>query len=526
MNKKLKYFFLVFCCLSQMAFSINTNDNKKTKKLKKEADALYEKKEYSKALTFYTKIYRIDSLNSELNYRIGICYYNSKETRIKSVKYFERSNNTDFPEASFYLGNLYHSLSRFNDAIKQFEIYKSFPQKKEADSTLVDLLISKAKTAEEMVKYPLNIIIHNMGNVINSPYPDYAPLLTVDESMIIFTSRRSNSTGGLKDLNGEYMEDVYISYKTKNEAWTTPVGISKNINTDFHDAGVALSPDGQQLVVYRTSDDMLSGDLYLSQFNGKDWSVPRIMGSNINVEDALEASATFSPDNNTLIFSSNRPGGYGGKDLYRVIKLPNREWSKAQNLGNIINTPYDEDGPFMPADGQTLYFSSKAHKNMGGYDVFKTRMNENGTWAEPENMGYPINTVNDDIFVFSINGNKAYFSSENTVTYGGTDVYYMDIPDQNFGLAILSCRTLGQDSSVVYANISIVDKDNEDFQGKYTSNIATGKFIMIINPERTYKITIQAEGYTTLTREIIFTAFDFQDNIKKLDFQLTKINSK
>lgn len=496
------------------------------KKLRKDGNSFFEKKEYQKALACYTKIYPGDSLNSELNYRIGICYYTSKENILKSLTYFEKCNKTDFPETAFYLGNLYHLSSKFEDAINNFEIYKLYPAKKDNDSVLVDLLISKSKNAREMTKYPLNVIIHNLGDTINSPYPDYAPLLTADETTLMFTSRRSSSTGGLKDKSGEYMEDIYVSYKTKDEKWTLPVGLSKNINTDFHDACVALSPDGQHLIIYRTSDDLMSGDLYLTQYNGKEWSDPQILGSDINVEGAVEASATFSPDNSTLIFSSNRPGGFGGKDLYKVIKLPNGEWSKAQNLGNVVNTQFDEDGPFMPVDGQTLYFSSKAHKNIGGYDVFKTQSSEDGTFTEPENVGYPINTVNDDIFIFSINGNKAYFSSENKQSYGGTDIYYMDIPSQNFGLAILSCRTLNEDSVIVHSTISLIDKNNGDFQEKYTSNRNTGKFIMVINPERTYKISIQAEGYIAIEKEIIFSPYDFQDNIKKIDFQLTKIKTQ
>ena len=527
MSKKIKYLFFICCYVVHLAFAGHHGNDKATKKIKKEADLLYEKKEYSKAFPCYMRIYDSDSLNSDLNYRIGVCLYNSKERKLKSLKYFEKCDKISLPETSFYLGTLYHSMSKFNEAIKSFENYQSLTQKKEIDSAWVNLLISKSKNAIEITKCPLNVVIHNMGEVINSPYPDYAPLVSADENMLIFTSRRSSSKGGLQDLNGEYMEDVYVSYKQKAGSWGRPKSISKNINTDFHDAGVALSPDGQQLIVYRTSDDMLSGDLYISRFNGKDWSEPQMLGSDINMEDAVEASATFSPDDNMLIFSSDRPGGYGGKDLYRVVRLPNGRWSKAQNLGSTVNTKYDEDGPFMHEDGTTLYFSSKAHdNNIGGYDVYKSTLNEDGSWCKPENIGYPINTVNDDIFIFSVNGNLAYFSSQSQNSFGASDIYTLDVPDQNFGLAIVSCRLLSTDTLSTPAIITLIDKDNEDFHARYTCNRNTGKFIMIVNPGRTYRMTVQAEGFLPVEKELFFTTEDFTDNVKEMNFKLLKIIAK
>jgi len=523
------YLSCLLCLLSQAAFAVfnkdNYTDNKDRKKIRKEADIFFEKKAYSKALTFYARLYKMDSLNNELNYKIGICYYNSKDAKSRAFRYFNRSK-TDFPEALFYLGNLYHAVHKFNEAIQSFEAYKKLPGKKDNDSALIELMISKSKNADEMIKYPLNVVIHNMGCGINSSYPDYAPLVTADESMLIFTSRRNLSTGRIKDLNGDYMEDIYVSTKDKSGVWSAPKGLSKNINTEFHDASVAISADGQQLIVYRTSDDLLSGDLYTSYYTGKDWTVPEMLGSDINMDDALEAGATLSPDNSMLIFSSNRPGGYGGKDLYRAIKMPNGQWSKAQNLGNKINTPYDEDGPFIHADGKTLYFSSKAHKNIGGYDVFKSSLNDDGSLSEPENIGYPINTVNDDIFVFSTNGNRAYFSSENDVSCGGTDIYYLDIRDQNFGLAILTCKVSTSDSVPIAANISIMDKNNMSFNNRYTSNGMTGKFIMVIHPNRTYELTVRAEGCATHTEELFFSPSDFKDGVIELSFKLLKNSVK
>lgn len=523
MKQLVKYGIL----LVMIFFTLNSFAQKKRKQARelKKANALFEKKDYVNAVKKFEKIYSKDSSNAALNYKIGVSIYNQKDVKLQALPYFEKCDPKQFPEVLFYKGNLYHLLQRFNDAVNSFTAYNKIAVK-ENDSAFTVMLITKALTAERMIKSPLNIVINNMGSTINSSYPDYVPLLSADGSTLIFTSRRSSSTGKLKDLNGDYMEDIYISNK-KGKEWTEPVSISKNINTDLHDACVALSADGQQLIVYQTSEDLMSGDLYLSKYTGKDWTKPEIMGSDINVDDAVEASAAFSPDNNMLIFSSDRPGGFGGRDLYRVVKLPNGNWSKALNLGSTINTPYDEDAPFIHADGKTLYFSSQAHENMGGYDIFKSELTEDSTWSKPENLGYPINTVNDDIyFVLTVNGDKGYFSSQEDVSFGGTDIYSIDIPEQNFGLAVVSCKLFGTDNSPLQAAITLNENGSSTLSGMYKSSKETGKFIMIVSPIRKYIVNIQADGYLPYSKELLFSADDFEDNVTQMEIKLTKISSQ
>jgi tetratricopeptide (TPR) repeat protein len=509
--------FITFHCFGQ-------KKQQESRQLKK-ANTLFQKKEYVKAGEEYLKMYEKDRANTALNYHIGICLYHQKDKQLQALPYFEKSNVQQFPEVLFYKGNLYHLLLRFNEAIDSFTAYNKISTRVN-DSRFVSMLITKSLTAQQMMKTSLNAVIKNMGNTINSSYPDYVPLLSAEGSTLIFTSRRANSTGMQKDLNGEYMEDIYTSNKNGNE-WTTPISISKNINTELHDACVALSQDGQQLIVYQTSDDLRSGDLYISNFTGSDWTKPERMGSDINMDDAIEASATFSPDNNTLIFSSDRPGGLGGRDLYKVVKLPNGEWSKAMSLGNTINTSYDEDAPFLHADGKTLYFSSKAHKNMGGYDIFKSVFNQDNTWSEPENLGYPINTVYDDIyFILSVNGNRGYFSSNGGVTFGGADIFSIDIPEQNFDLAVVSCKVFGTDNFPLKASITLTEIGNSVIAEEYKSNKNTGKFIMILSPIKKYTMNIQAQGYLPLSKELFFSAGDFDDHVMKMDIVLKKNNNQ
>ena len=200
--------------------------------------------------------------------------------------------------------------------------------------------------------------------------------------------------GTPSNRKGDYYEDVFISYK-EEEGWSKPKNIGPVINSHGHDAAIGLSPDGQTLYLYR-SDSVKWGNIFACRLNGEIWESPMKLKAPINSKN-WEGSCSINADNNILFFVSNRPEGFGGKDIYMIRKLPNGEWAAPKNLGPTINTPEDEDAPFIHVDGQTLYFSSKGHKSMGGYDIFKTTYNEGG-WSTPTNIGYPINTAEDDRF--------------------------------------------------------------------------------------------------------------------------------
>lgn len=467
------------------------------------ADELFDYGDYKTALTAYRDIYQLDSNNRDLNYKIGVCIYNLRENKKRALKYFERGASVKNPESYYYLGNLYHLNLNFEEAINAYNEYKKIRIEKAYPDVEIDRLITCSMNAREMMKDPQKISIANMGPGINSKYPDYVPLISADESIMIFTSRRESSTGKLLDPYGNYFEDVYISYK-KDGSWTDPQGISNNINTKGHDACVALAPDGEQLFIYRTDETLMAGDLFISKFDGKDWTVPEKQGPDINLDGSIEASASLSADRETLYVSSDRPGGFGGRDLYRIVRLPNGEWSKALNLGSTINTRYDEDAPFIHPDGKTLYFSSKGHKNMGGYDVFKSTLTEAG-WLPPVNMAAPINTVDEDIyFVLSVNGKTGYYSSNRENSFGSTDIYSIKMPTEDSDLAVISGFVFesGTEEGPVSAKITLMEESVPEVKGVYKTNALTGKYILIVDPSLQYKILIEAEGYKSHTQSI------------------------
>ena len=246
----------------------------------------------------------------------------------------------------------------------------------------VDRHIDISLRAENQIEAPNDASVTNLGLGLNSPFMDYHPVITANDSMMLFTSRRSGGVGGTKDANGAYREDIYISFKEQGR-WTAPRNMGQPVNSDQNDAVVSISPNGRFLVLYRSGDERQDGDLFWSEYNGTTWSAPASFGESIN-SGYEETSACLNATGDVIYFTSNRPGGYGGKDLYRAVKFGNGEWSKPLNLGPTINSRYDEEAPFLRPNGKELYFSSQGHQNIGGYDIFLAQLNEAGLVVDGE----------------------------------------------------------------------------------------------------------------------------------------------
>lgn len=489
--------------------------------------------EFMEALKYYLFAYKYDSTNANINYKIGQCYLHHPTQKHLAEKYLEKAITDVTPnknyfedeagekkagvQAFFYLGQAYHLDGRLNEATKMYDTYKSYlsPNKKadKEDIEYVNHFEKQVQNARQMMSAPLNIKITNLGDSINTEYPEYSPVMTADEQILYYTTRRPTTTGGEKsEMDGMYYEDIVVSYKDLNNKWSKPVSISPYVNTSSNEATVSLTPDGQTLIIFR--GDVGNGDLYYSTFDGKDWSIPQRFGSNINTE-FWETHACMSRDGNTLYFVSERPGGLGGRDVYRCVKLPNGQWSLAQNVGPPINTPYDEDAPFLGADGITFYFASSGDKSMGGFDIMFSIIDENGKFSEPMNMGYPINTTDDDVFYIATPDNKRfYFSSaheeigKDTIHekgFGEKDIYMgaVDLVKEN-PLALFRgrfvpgpCDSLPDDIVVMVTSIT-----SGEIVGTYRPNRRTGTFSVIIPPGSKYNFTYQQAGVDLSSEEV------------------------
>ncbi len=474
---------------------------------------------YQLALQEYLKAYRYNNINPVLNYKIGVCYLqsiNPKQSLFYLKKVYDTLPNITW-DLPLKLAMAYHSNEKFEKAIKLYETAKKFipEEKRQTYIPFINKKIKECKNGLQLIKNPKIIKIDTIEN-INSEYPDYHPLITPDNKMLIFTSRRPNKTGTIDPVDGFYYEDVYMSTK-ENGNWSYPKNLN-TLNTSYHDAAVGLSLDGKTLIL------SINGDLYYSEYYSGKWTKPKPFPKTINSEEA-ETSAALSPDGKTLYFTRGLTlnSFTSNADIYYSTKDSLGNWSEAKPISNVVNSPYDENGLFMFADGKTLYFSSKGHNSMGGYDIFMTRENDDGTWSKPVNLGYPINTPNDDIF-FAMAGNgftayySSYIDSSEIPNRGNLDIYKITIYD-NFivqttednliaaiaqptketilatPVAIIKGKILDQNGLPIKAEIIIKDINTGKIVYKTYSDPKTGEYLISLPTGKNYAMTISKQGY-------------------------------
>ncbi len=488
--------------LISIAWTSNAQNKVNPKDLKN-ANLYFETEDYLNAIFEYKKVLAIEPTHELANLNTAISRIKLNQLPDSVFPYLEKLKNSSLPEVQFYFGKIYHLTGKFDAALAFLNKYKALPEKiRTINNIEVDYNITCVNNAIELTSKPHRSVIKNVGDKINSKYADYVPLISPDESIMFFTSRREGSTGNLKDPYDNFYEDVYFSQKNSDGTWSEAKNIGKPINTNTHDACVALSFDGNQMIIYRTAPDQLTGDLYISKTDYEGWSEPQKFGPEINTP-FIETSACFSSDTSIIYFSSNKPGGYGGKDLYRIKKLPNNRWSLPQNLGPIINTDKDEDSPFLHPDGITLFFSSKGHNTMGEYDIFKSVLNiGNNQFTVPENLGYPINTVHNDIFfVLNADATRGYYSSVKEGGIGSSDIYSIDTRFGDNDLIVKKGKVvIGNSPS--RAKITLIDTENKQISGIFNANSKNGTFILVMNPLKSYKAVIEEEGCQTMILDI------------------------
>jgi len=478
----------------------------------KNGSLTYSEGNYSAVRPLYMDLYKQDTTNMNMAFRLGVCFLNSRRERIRAIYYLAQavtSVSVNYKERSYkernapiiaykFLGDAYHLNYQFDKAIVAYGKYVSVmtDNKSMEKESLAEInrKMEMCKTGKRLVSDPLNVKIQNIGSSVNSIYADYAPVLSADQSRLFFTSRRLGTTGGKKDKEGNFMEDIYESDRL-DTGWTQAKNIGVPINTDGNEATVGISPDGQTILIYK--DDLGDGNIYSTTLEGDFWSKPVKLNDNINSK-FWEPSAFISADGSTLYFTSNRPGGYGGRDLYTSKRNAGGDWGKAENMGPSINTPYDEDAPFIHPDGVTLFFSSNGHNTMGGFDVFSSLLSDDAKWSEPINVGYPINTTDDDIYyVVSPDSRKAYFSSFRAGGFGEKDNYMVTFLDRKETPLTLMKGIINDDGNKSSKNVEITVTDNETGQvvGVYHANNKTGQFLFILIPGKNYNITYQSQGH-------------------------------
>ncbi|TNE77746.1 MAG: hypothetical protein EP333_00480 [Bacteroidetes bacterium] len=528
---------------------------------------------YKDAKEFYQKAQDFNPNNARNNYRLGACYLMSvdKFKALPFLKKAEQLNPNIDRELYYYLGQAYNYNHDFDDAIAAFSRYRG---KLQSDPNLskdpyfdmqeamhdLEMRINQAYKAKEAIKNPIRVFIDNLGDKVNTAYNEYGAVISADESVIVFTARRPNSTGGKIDpgLN-ENFEDIYISYKDENGQWTEAQNVGKPVNSDDHDANCGIAADGQRFVIYLGKSG--NGDLYESVLNGDEWSKPESFGKRINT-DFHESSACYSPDGRTLYFVTNKPGGIGEHDIYYSQLDEKGKWGEPVNIGPVINTKYNEEAVYMHPDGKTLYFSSEGHSSMGGYDIFKSIYDEKtGKWGEPINIGYPVNTVDDDVFfVISADGRRGYYTSQMKDSRGGRDLYMITFlgPEKPMVLnnedqliasqaapvkeVVIAPAVQIQEAQLTIlkgvisdfltkqpleADIEIVDNQANKVIATFKSNSKTGKYLVSLPAGKNYGIAVKKEGYLFHSENFdIPNTAAFQEVEKNIELKQLKVGNK
>ncbi len=494
---------IVFCFVILMSSCAEQTYNyssrraiKRTEQIGKDLIAI---ENYKGALRAWLTLDSIEADNPMYQYYLGLCYLNLEREDEALTLLEPLRRERGLPEdAAFTFAKAYHLNYQFETAI---QYYNSYQRKLESDDPSYETVKRQLEMCEnglDIIRDTVPVRVQNLGQALNTSYYDYGPLISIDEQLLIFTSRREGTTGNSYDPSiNEFFEDIYLSQKVDGR-WTFARSISKNVNTPLHDAAVGLSPIGGRLILYRGDDNPLnprrSGDLYFSDRTDTGWTAPVAFNDNINTR-YWEPSASLTYDEKIMYFASDRPGGYGGTDIYMVQSLPDGTWAQPVNMGPVINTPFDEDGPFINADGNVLYFSSKGHKSMGGFDIFTSTFDSlAGIWSNPVNIGYPINTPDDDIyFVFSNDGKRAYFSSSREDTYGQTDIYLLTREDIAGTTAIINGTVKTINGGAVVTEMVV--EDEERVAGVYLTDGESGRYNMVLETGHLYTINLLYGDY-------------------------------
>ena len=499
--KSIKIYIGLFFLFSStiIAAQRNLNNNKNFQKVVK----MVEEKRFFIADNELDKFSVKYKNNFYYNFYKGICQLNLWKNK-QAINYFKSAlalaENQDlsvenYLTTKYYLATALFYTEKIDSAMVYFnQLFATLPAKYKIRRQKIVQYISKGMIAKEFMHNPKKIKIENIS-ALNTIFNDHSPLVSADEKMMVFTSSRAGSTGGRFTQNGDFYEDIYSAIKPDNR-WNLKGRISDNINTESYESDVWLSLDAKELYVYRNEKG--NGDIFVSHLNELGTWSPLKPLDIINT-DANESSAFKTFDGRYLFFVSDRKGGFGGRDIYYIKKLKNGTWSKAINAGNAINTRFDEESPYL-LPNNVFYFSSEGHKNMGGFDIFISKWNENKSFAIAENMAYPLNSVADDLFFTpSFDGLRAYFCSKRKTSKGQMDIYKAVFPaSYNTNIQLLSGIVQVESGTLDKVVITPLKQ-----QIVISPNYQTGQFFIPLEKKDSYSIKFEAKGNQTVIRNFV-----------------------
>jgi hypothetical protein len=380
--------------------------------------------DYKEAAFYFSRIVEKYPENANYNFKLGECYMNMPGSEALAVPCFEKSvkqivpkkkyNKKDFDGKSaplyawFYLGNVYRINNRLDDAMKAYDTFVNSPfYFGDYNQAIVENEIRACERAKIIQDNPVPLSELRLDTSINTGAAELNPVISRDEHTLIFVRRL------------KFYDAVYMTEKI-GESWTQPLNLNTAIGSDGDLYPTCLSADGKELYLVKYGE---SKDIWVSLRTSSGWSKATRLGDRINTS-ADESSACLSEDGRSLYFASTRKGGYGGNDIYVSVRDSKNQWGKPRNLGSMINTAFDEESPCVTNHDTTLFFSSKGHFSMGGYDIFYSSLSDK-KWSEPVNIGFPINNTADNLgFIALQGGKKGYYSKANPAEMDGeSDIF-------------------------------------------------------------------------------------------------------
>jgi outer membrane protein OmpA-like peptidoglycan-associated protein len=511
---------------------------------KKFSDANFhlENRNYSEAINAYEELVKQEPNNALLNYNLGFCILEAGTlSKADALPFLEEAEKNMIRAAVNYddldcnekraplstLMNLGDALlfnNQFEKAAEKLQKYKDLEKKMDKETAEdLDLKIAMCRFAATAMKSPVKCEIVNAGDSINTKWPDYAAVVTDDESTLFFNSRR-DADGNFSGMDGRFNQTAYRSDKS-GDNYGTAYMIGVPVNEEENDAITAISADGTKMLV--SKDQKENGNLYMFELKGDSWS-PVDLGPSINTK-FVERAGAFSADCNTIYFSSDRKGGKGGFDIYRSVKNGN-VWGPAENLGDVINTKYDEVNPQISFDGKTMFFASNGHTSMGGFDLLKSS-STNGNWSAPENLGYPINTVDDDLnYIESLDGRKAWVSQNRKGGKGDLDIYQINYTDRKpLNVTVYMGKVVLNNGVKELTNTNKISVKGSDGSNKTFKAGANGKFSFTLKPGAKYSIAFEANGKQFYSDELNIPAGTAYQEIKReinIDPELARIKDE
>ena len=457
------------------------------------------------------RLLEINPESANYNYRKGFLMLDIRKDYAGAIPYLEKAKLDVDPnydmyshkeksaavDAIYHLAQCYHLNEDIGKAMENYQLFVETTNEKSELLEVAQLRIEQCQEAIKQMASPVNVYLTNVGEIINTDMPEYSPVISLDGSALYFTSRRAwenNETDDFKDPRiNQFPEDVYVSYLDFDSSWTEPVRL------DFckprqNEATIAISSDERKIYLYEDSTG--NGDIYFTDFyHAKFREIEKLEMKNINTK-YWETHAMMSHRKDLFFFVSDRPGGLGGRDIYMLKLKENGKWSDPINLGPNVNGPNDDDAPFIAVDNQTLYFATNDFRSIGGFDIMRTQLQENGTWSKAVNLGYPFNSTNDDIFyTTTLDGRKGFMTSFRKDGHGEKDIYeihndYLGIKDVAVLKGLIKTvddRPIPEDFAI-NVKLVCVDCDEAEIDRYVYPRLRDGVFMTGLDPCKTYRL--------------------------------------